>query len=96
MRHVLIIVWRSLLAFVVLLAAVYVCEDLVLRYRLSHNSGSAVLEQVPIVEAGEIKGGKLEFYFDQGESQTCVHALFPHFGSGPCWYVKRHTLKRIP
>ncbi|HMD30580.1 MAG TPA: hypothetical protein VKG84_01640, partial [Candidatus Acidoferrales bacterium] len=86
---------RCLLALVVLLAALYGGEDIVLRYRISHNQSAAVFDQVPVYEAGEVKGGKLEYYFDQGQMQVCVHAMFPHFGSAPCWYVTRHREQRI-
>ena len=96
MQRVLKILFRSLLVLLVFLAAAYGGEDLVLRYRIAHNSGASVLERVPVYEAGEVKGGKLEFYFNQGESQVCVHGAFPHFGYAPCWYVKRHTMKRLP
>ena len=27
--------------------------------------------------------------------ERCVNALFPHFGSNPCWYVSRHTLESV-
>lgn len=27
--------------------------------------------------------------------ERCVNALFPHFGSNPCWYVSRHTMQSI-
>jgi hypothetical protein len=27
--------------------------------------------------------------------ERCVNALFPHFGSRPCWYVRRHTMETI-
>jgi hypothetical protein len=36
------------------------------------------------------KGGKTEFIFDPPQAQTCVHALFPHAGYSPCWYLSRH------
>jgi hypothetical protein len=41
------------------------------------------------------KNGKTEYDFAQPENQVCVRSLFPHFGYNPCWYVKRHTDKRI-
>ena len=41
------------------------------------------------------KGGKLEFYFVDPYSQTCVKSLFPHFGYTPCWYLSRHARQRI-
>jgi len=36
------------------------------------------------------KNGKTEFIFDPPQAWTCVHALFPHAGSYPCWYLSRH------
>jgi len=36
------------------------------------------------------KNGKTEFIFDPPQSWTCVHALFPHAGWSPCWYLSRH------
>lgn len=37
------------------------------------------------------KNGKTTFTFDPPQPWTCVHALFPHAGSLPCWYLSRHT-----
>jgi hypothetical protein len=41
------------------------------------------------------KDGKTEFVFAEPETEECVHSLFPHLGDSPCWYVNRHTRKRI-
>ena len=27
--------------------------------------------------------------------ERCVNALMPHFGSRPCWYVRKHTREMI-
>jgi hypothetical protein len=27
--------------------------------------------------------------------QTCLDALWPHFGYVPCWYLRRHTFQQI-
>ena len=40
------------------------------------------------------KNGKTQFIFDPPGAETCVHALFPHAGDAPCWYLSRHTEKR--
>ena len=40
------------------------------------------------------KSGKTEFIFDPPGPQTCVHALFPHEGWLPCWYLSRHPEQR--
>jgi hypothetical protein len=41
------------------------------------------------------RGGKTEFMPLDPESRTCVYSLFPHFGYGPCWYLKGKRERRI-
>jgi len=41
-----------------------------------------------------LKNGKTEFIFDPSYQQTCVNAVFPHAGSLPCWYLRRHPDRR--
>jgi hypothetical protein len=93
MQRLLKFVGRWILALAGLIVAVYVCEDVVLRYRAGHGGASAVFDRVTTYEAGEVKGGKLEYYFDQPGVEVCVRAMFPHFGDAPCWYARRHTIK---
>jgi hypothetical protein len=40
------------------------------------------------------KNGKTQFIFDPPQPETCVNALFPHEGSLPCWYLRRHPDQR--
>ena len=40
------------------------------------------------------KNGKTQLIFDPPQAQTCVHALFPHGGWMPCWYLSRHPDQR--
>src|SRR5215472_16996273 len=40
------------------------------------------------------KSGKTQFIFDPPAPETCVHALFPHSGVLPCWYLNRHPERR--
>ena len=40
------------------------------------------------------KNGKTQFIFDPPAPETCVHALFPHSGMRPCWYLSRHPEQR--
>jgi|SRR5271170_4304274 len=95
MRKVITIVGRWTLVLAAVVAAVAGCEDLWLRYRMAHGAAGNLFEQVAIYEAGEVKGGKLEYYMDQPQTEQCVHAIFPHFGNAPCWYLKQHTTKVI-
>lgn len=40
------------------------------------------------------KNGKTTFTFDPPQPWSCVHALFPHAGCLPCWYLSRHPDQR--
>ena len=40
------------------------------------------------------KNGKTQFIFEPPQPETCVHALFPHSGMQPCWYLSRHREQR--
>lgn len=42
-----------------------------------------------------LKDGKTEFIMLNPETRACVHALFPHFGDAPCWYLEGHKRQRI-
>jgi hypothetical protein len=42
------------------------------------------------------KFNKYSFEPMSSAQEQCVNALFPHFGSRPCWYVQRHTMEAIP
>ena len=95
MGRLLRIVWRWTLLLVLLVAVAAGGEDLVLRFRLNRGADRAVVDQVTTYEAAANKDGRLEIYFDQPQIQECVHALFPHFGDPPCWYVRRHQIKLL-
>ncbi len=41
------------------------------------------------------KNKKQEYYFPPPQPQTCVNALFPHFGAPPCWYLQRHRIQQV-
>lgn len=81
---------------VLLLAAVLYGGDWVcLRYRIwRHGDGFGSVTVTPVYVIHE-KNGRTEYQVAPPQDEACVHSLFPHFGYGPCWYVSRHTEKRI-
>jgi len=38
------------------------------------------------------KWNQIEYSRGTPVTERCVDALFPHNGSRPCWYVKKHTM----
>ena len=84
---------RVLAALLSLIAFIYVLDYLLLRVRMLRPSASVSFEHLTRnrLLAIKMKNGRYEYELDQvnpTEAITCVHALFPHFGDQPCWYLK--------
>jgi hypothetical protein len=73
----------------------YAADYVAIHYRVATNRQPFDQITVSSYEAVPQKNGKTEFIFNPPEAQTCVHALFPHFGYQPCWYLQRHRERRI-
>lgn len=92
---------RILIALVAIVAVVYACDFVSVRVRMMHPKPSDPFETITalrILAIGE-KGGKTEYDVDPVQPQqtaVCVHALFPHNGDLPCWYLKRKFAQPIP
>ena len=86
---------RLLLVAVVSVAAVYVADDLFLRLRMAYPSLGAALDVATVYDAATMKNGRVELYYNQPQTEVCVHSIFPHLGHAPCWYVARSPVKTI-
>jgi hypothetical protein len=84
----------AVVSLVGLLSIVYAGDYLSVRYRIPGNRKQFGTVTVQRYDAVQEKSGKTEFIFNPPAAQTCVQALFPHFGYPPCWYLKRHTEPR--
>ena len=86
--------WATMLAIAGLAVLTFVVDYAVFRVRVAANwnpYGSVTVDHYYAVAQ---KSGKTQFIFDPPQAQTCVHALFPHAGSLPCWYLVRHPEQR--
>ncbi|HXM67967.1 MAG TPA: hypothetical protein VN911_14635 [Candidatus Acidoferrum sp.] len=72
----------------------YAVDYVAFRYRVATNRQPFGQFTINSYDAVLQKNGKTEFIFNPPEPQTCVHALFPHAGFVPCWYLQRHTEPR--
>ena len=86
---------RALLASLLGAGLLYAADYAVIRYRIATNRNPYGAVTVQPYYAVPRKDHKTEYLFDDPQDQTCVHALFPHFGNPPCWYLQRKTQKRI-
>ena len=95
MKRALTIFKCALLTAVLLLAAVYVGDYCAVRYRIPRSRnfwGTVTIQRYYAVTQ---KNRTSEFYFDPPRQEVCVHSLFPHFGSSPCWYLNRKKIQRV-
>jgi hypothetical protein len=79
----------------VLLLFTYAGDYLSVRYKIPNGRDPFSAVTIQPYYAIHEKNGRTEFDFAQPQTQVCVRSLFPHFGYAPCWYVSRHTDKRI-
>jgi hypothetical protein len=90
-----------LIGLVALLAIVYAYDFASVHIRMTHPTPTDPFETITalrILAIGE-KGNKTEYDVDPVQPQqtgVCVHALFPHNGSLPCWYLKKKFAEPIP
>jgi len=78
----------------VVAAVAYGVDYIVFRIRAATNRnayGSVVVNHYTAVLQ---KNGKTTLTFDPPQPWTCVHAVFPHAGSLPCWYLSQHPDQR--
>jgi hypothetical protein len=86
---------RGALATLALILTVYICDYCSLRFQIPGGRpqfGQVAVNTLYVIQQ---KNGKTEYQFGQPETDLCVHSLFPHFGSNPCWYATRHTERRV-
>jgi hypothetical protein len=89
------IVPRIVAAMVLVVLVAYAGDYAWVRYRVSKHLDPFASVTIQPYYAIHQKNGKTEYDFAPPESQLCVRSLFPHLGYSPCWYVMRHTEKRI-
>jgi hypothetical protein len=95
------IVRGILVAVFLAVAIVYVGDFAWVRVRMMHPKPGSPFETVTALRilAIDEKGNKTEYSVDPLQPQQtaeCVHALFPHNGDPPCWYLKRKFAQTIP
>jgi hypothetical protein len=89
------VLFRIVGAMFLLVLVTYAGDYLSVRCRIPKSRDPFATVTVQPYYAIHQKNGKTEYDFVPPESEVCVRSLFPHFGYSPCWYLKRHTEKRI-
>jgi hypothetical protein len=89
------ILLRIAAAVAILALLTYVGDYLCVRYRIPNGRDPFSTVTIQPYYAIHEKNGRTEYDYAQPQTQVCVRSIFPHFGYSPCWYVNRHTDKRI-
>lgn len=88
------LIQRILLVLLLLLIALYSVDYLILRYRISSNSGldSVLVKRMLVVH---LKGNKIEYTPLDSIQEVCSRSIFPQLGHTPCWYLRRHPREDV-
>jgi len=78
-----------------LTALVYAGDFVWFEFRIHNARPNDPLETVTFFYATGVKGGKVEVFYDQPQTQICVHSIFPHQGYKPCWRFNRSHVQLI-
>ncbi len=89
------VVKQSLLITALALCGLYAGDDFSVRFRIPRSRNPFGVVNVQTSYAVKQKDGKVEYYFNPPETQTCVRSLFPHMGYAPCWYLARKSSRQI-
>lgn len=81
----------SALAILTVALTAFVLDDLVARIR-SDRFQTVKVDQFYAVTN---RWNQVEYSMGGVKDERCVNALFPHFGSRPCWYVNGHRYQYV-
>lgn len=92
---------RTISGIVAAIVVLFVLDYLVLRAKVTFPKLGAATGTVQMTRMYAIaqKNGRVEYEMDVNQPQVtmpCVHSLFPHMGSSPCWYLEQNANKPIP
>lgn len=101
MSSAALIAKRAAVAVILMAALLYAGDDLLVRWKMAYPKAGEAFGTVHMERLYAIpqKNGKIEYEFDAQQPEVttpCVHALFPHMGNSPCWYLRRISQKPIP
>lgn len=82
-------------AVVVFFVLLYAGDYAVLHHKMSGPDQSAAFGTVTSFFGTATKGGKMEIFTDQPQTETCVRSIFPHDGYRACWYIGHGSVTQI-
>lgn len=86
---------RILITALAGMVALYVGDDLSVRYRIPGSRKPFGTVTIRRFDAIPEKNNRTEYVYENPITVTCIRSLFPHLGYEPCWYLSRHAEQRI-
>lgn len=78
-----------LIELMVALALLYVGDWAIWRIRVARGGGMGTVSVATIIVT-PLKGNKEEYDWAGTMDVDCSRSIFPHAGSGPCWWLQIH------
>lgn len=82
------------LCLIAIPALAFAADYLSLRFDLPHRPPFDSVE-IRRFYAVKLKNKQTSYMMSQPQTVECVNSLFPHYGDGPCWYRRSHTLVEV-
>lgn len=86
---------RAALIAIAALVALYLADYALLRHKMANPDQTVAYGTITSFYGTATKGGKMEIFTDQPQTETCVHSLFPHAGYRACWYISKGGVKQF-
>lgn len=86
---------RAVLIVAAALVVLYLGDYALLRHKMSNPDQTVAFGTITSFYGTATKGGKMEIFTDQPQTETCVHSLFPHAGYRACWYINKGGVKQF-
>jgi hypothetical protein len=86
---------RAALALLLVPVLVYLCDFILIRFKVEFQGRAATLGSVQYLQAVQLKNGKTEVYYGDPQTEVCAHSVFPQYGHRPCWYASREPVHVI-
>jgi hypothetical protein len=80
----------ALIVMIVLVAALYAGDCVVLRVRIAHGTAYGSVEIHQFL-ATSLKDNKTEYDLVGTFQQPCTRSIFPQKGMSACWWLQRHS-----
>ena len=84
-----------LLAAALSFLGVYASDYAWIEYRMGHDTAGQAFGSVTYYISTVLKNGRTEIFYDQPQTEVCIHALFPHAGYRPCWYAVKNRVRAV-